>query len=157
MCGASEKPASAGFSLRSRRGYLQTQVGSLAVTPLVHCAVCGALHVTSQRRPLFSVLQELVPPLEDVVVELFVVDVPPTLVELVVELVTFDELLEFTEFAALVALCASVVGRFPAGPQAYSVSARTAVTYLMVVRSESLVARSDSAADSMPGMTPARG
>jgi hypothetical protein len=111
--------------------------------PFVHCAVCGELHVTSQRRPLLSALHELTPSPDDVV-ELVVVDVPPTLVELVVEFVTFDELLEFTEFVTLVALRASVVGRFPAGPQAYSASARTVARCLIVVRSEEFVARSSS-------------
>lgn len=74
------------------------QLGWAAVMLLRHWAASGALHEISQRLPLCSALQEVVP-LAD---ELVVVDVLPTLVELVtlVELLDVTELLTFAELPA---------------------------------------------------------
>ena len=120
--------------LGAKRRQLQKQLGAAASGLFSHCATRGARHEISQRLPLCSVLQVLVPSRVELVV---VVLVPPTL-ELVVELDTLLEvlevleLLEFTEFVELVTLdAACVVGMFPPGPQAESASASAVTRYLI--------------------------
>jgi hypothetical protein len=116
--------------------YLQLHVGSDALVLFTHCATSGALHETSQRLPLTSVLHEVVELFEDVE---FVV-VPPTLVELLLftELVTFDEVLELTELVTFDALRVSPELAAPAEvtlsaePHAQSASTIAVRRYLMV-------------------------
>jgi hypothetical protein len=106
-------------------------VGSAAFALLRHCATRGALHDTSQRLPLFSVLHEVVELFVDV--EWVVDAVPPVFVELV----TLDEFVAFTEFVTVAAfrestvVFASLESTFSAEPHADSASTKTAMRYFM--------------------------
>jgi hypothetical protein len=115
---------------------LQLQVGSERPALFTHCATSGALHETSQRLPLISVLHDVVELLEDVE---FVV-VLPTLLELLLltELVTFVELLELTELVTFDELRVLLVPAAPAevtfSAESHAQSASTIAVrrYLMV-------------------------